>query len=62
MTEPKKTSAVQFVTQIESVRMTNWFIRTAWKTAAGLIALTFRLITWIVLGIIRGIQRRRTNW
>ena len=62
MTEPKKTTAVQFVTQIESVRLTNWLLRTAWKTAAGLIALTVRIVTSIMLAIVRMIQRKRTDW
>lgn len=62
MTEPKKTSPVQFVTEIESVRLTNWFIRMAWKTAAGLIALAVRIATSAVLTIIHVIQRKRANW
>ena len=47
---------------IESIRMTNWFMRIAWKTSAGLIALTARLFTSIVLAIIRIARRNRSRW
>jgi hypothetical protein len=55
MTEPKKTNPLQFVTQNEAVRLTNWFIRTV-------VVLTARLIAFIVLGIARAISRRRADW
>lgn len=42
MTNPDK-GPVQFVRDIESVRLTNFFLRVAWRTTAALIALTFRL-------------------
>lgn len=58
----KKHPAMQFVTEIESVRLSNNFIRTAWKSTALLIALTARLLTGIVLTIVRVVQRNRTNW
>jgi uncharacterized membrane protein len=62
MTDPKKSDPVQFVTQIESVRLANWMIRTAWKTSAGLIVLIARLIAFVVLRIARVISRRRLDW
>ena len=62
MADAKKKSPVQFITQIESVRLTNFFIRMTWKATAGLIAITFRLLTSIILAIVRVVQRNRTNW
>jgi hypothetical protein len=62
MTDAKKESPVQFITQIESVRLTNFSIRMMWKATAGLIAITFRLLTAIILAIVRVRQRNRTNW
>jgi hypothetical protein len=62
MADTKKNSPVQFITQIESVRLTNFSIRVMWKAAAGLIAVTFRLLTAIILAIVRVRQRNRTNW
>jgi hypothetical protein len=57
-----KKTVTQFVMDIESIRMTNWFMRIAWKTSAGLIALTARLFTSIVLAIIRIARRNRSRW
>lgn len=49
---------IELVTQIESVRLTNWFLRTWWKA----IALTLRLVTSIVIAVVHASQRRRNNW
>jgi hypothetical protein len=62
MADAKKKSPVQFITQIETVRLANFFIRVTWKATAGLIAITFRLLTAIILAIVRVRQRNRTNW
>ena len=59
MTDQNKTSPVKFITEIESVRLTNIFIRLAWKSTAGLIALLARLLTSVILAIVRLWQRNR---
>jgi hypothetical protein len=62
MADPKKTSPVQFIANIESVRLPNLFFRIAWKCTFGLIAFAARLIATIGLRIMRGISRRRVDW
>ena len=61
MADPKKNSPLQFVTQIESVRLTNWSIRTLWKSTALAIALTVRLFASIILTIVHLVRRHRYN-
>jgi len=58
MTDPQK-NPVQFVRDIESVRLANWFFRVTWKTTAGLVAITTRLFAAIVLAMARRRQRNR---
>jgi len=62
MADPKKASPLQFITSIESVRLTNLFFRVAWKMSAGLIVLAVRLIASIVLRIAHAVSRRRRDW
>jgi hypothetical protein len=62
VTRRKQNPAVEFITDIESVRLTNWSIRVAWKTAAGLIAIAVRLVASIILAILRCMHRRRFDW
>jgi hypothetical protein len=62
MSESQKKTVTQFIVETESIRLTNWFIRTAWKTCACLIALTTRLFASIFLAIARTYQRNRFRW
>lgn len=61
MTNHQK-NPVQLLAQIDSVRLTNWFLRTTWKASAGVITLTVRLFTSIILTVLRIAQRRRNSW
>lgn len=60
--DTQKNPAVQFVTETQSVRLTNFSIRVLWKSTAGVIAVTARLFTAIILAVIGVVQRNRTNW
>jgi hypothetical protein len=62
VSEPQKKTAAQFITETESIRLTNWFIRTTWKTGALIVALTARLFASIFLAIARIFQRNRSRW
>jgi hypothetical protein len=62
MSDSKKNPITKFIVETESVRLTNWSIRTAWKTSVGLIALTTRLSTSIFLASVRVSQRNRFRW
>jgi hypothetical protein len=57
MTDQKK-GPVQYVREIESVRLANCMIR----MLVGAIALVIRLMASIVLRIVRAISRRRRDW
>ena len=62
VSDSRKKTIAQFITQAESVRLTNGSIRLSWKTSAGLVALMARLLTSIVLAIIRIVRRNRSRW
>jgi hypothetical protein len=62
MPDSRKDPVTQFIVETESIRLTNWFIRTTWKTAACLVALTTRLFASIVLAIAAIHQRNRFRW
>lgn len=50
------------LTQFETVRLANFLIRVLWKSTALVIAITVRLLTSIILAIVRYRQRNRANW
>lgn len=50
---------LKFVTDIESVRLTNWFIRVVWKTTALVLTIITRLSTAIVLASLEAKRRNR---
>jgi hypothetical protein len=58
MTDQKKPDPLQFILNIESIRLTNLFFRLAFKAIASAIALLARLLTVIVLAAVRKRQRR----
>jgi hypothetical protein len=62
MSDSKKNPITEFIVETESVRLTNWSIGITWKTSAGLIALTTRLFTSVVLGIAGVSRRNRSRW
>jgi hypothetical protein len=62
MSDSIKDPITRFIVPTETVRLTNWSIRTTWKTSAGLIALTTRLFASSVLAIVRSSQRKRFRW
>lgn len=59
MSDKKPKSPIEYVTDIESVRLTNWFIRMAWRATALTITVIVRLLTAIPIAILRSIQRNR---
>ena len=59
MTGSKKKSPAQFILEIESIWLSNWFIRMAWRTAALLFVLTARLLTSIALALLGTWRRNR---
>ena len=61
MSEPRNRKPVGFA-RLDSFLLANFFIRTVWKTAAGLIAAVVRLFTTIALAIIRICHRNRRTW
>ena len=62
MPDSRKGPITHLIVETESVRLTNWSIRTAWKTGACLIALGARLFASIFLAIARIFQRNRFRW
>jgi hypothetical protein len=59
VTGSKKKSPAQFILEIESIRLSNWFIRMAWRATALLFVLTARLLTSIVLALLGTWRRNR---
>jgi hypothetical protein len=59
VTGSKKKSPAQFILEIESIRLSNWFIRMAWRGTALLFVLTARLLTSIALALLRTWRRNR---
>jgi hypothetical protein len=62
LSDSRRDPVIRFIAGTESVRLTNWFIRTTWKTAACLVVLTTRLFASIFLAIARIFQRNRFRW
>lgn len=62
MTDKKPDPLVQFVTQTESVRLTNASIRVTWKISNAFIAIVARLSTGIALAAVRRRRRDRDHW
>ena len=60
--DSRKDPVIQFISETESIRLTNWFIRITWKTAAFVVALTARLFASVFLTIARLYQRNRFRW
>jgi hypothetical protein len=61
MTPKKENPVVDYFAQAEAVRLTNWFIRVAWRTTALLIVITIRAITAIIFAVVR-IKQRKREW
>jgi hypothetical protein len=62
MTDSRKKSVTHWIVETESIRLTNWSIRTTWKTAACVTAVTARVSASTILALARLAQRRRNRW
>jgi hypothetical protein len=61
MTDQKNKSPLQYVNEIESIRLTNWVIWIAWRGTALLLTFPFRIVAVVLLAVMRNKERNRMS-